>query len=65
MECTCGVNLQRWMTLYLKSIKVDGHAKYSIEKINALPTVIGCVVSLLVSNDFSILLTRPARNFSG
>ncbi|KAJ5584268.1 major facilitator superfamily domain-containing protein [Penicillium hispanicum] len=43
MECTCGVNLQRWMTLYLKSVKVDEHAKYNIEKINALPTVIGCV----------------------
>ncbi|QKX54969.1 uncharacterized protein TRUGW13939_02059 [Talaromyces rugulosus] len=43
MECTCGVNLQRWMTLYLKSVKVDGHAKYSVEKINNLPTVVGCV----------------------
>lgn len=47
MECTCGVNLQRWMTLYLKSLKVDGRYKYSIEKINNLPTVVGCTVSVL------------------
>ncbi|KAE8388716.1 major facilitator superfamily domain-containing protein [Aspergillus alliaceus] len=52
MECTCGVNLQRWMTLYLKSLKVNGHNKYSIEKINNLPTIIGCVelVWMLVSS---------------
>ncbi|OKL61274.1 hypothetical protein UA08_03349 [Talaromyces atroroseus] len=43
MELTCGVNLQRWMTLYVKSLKVDGHYKYSVEKINNLPTVVGCV----------------------
>ncbi|KAL2402444.1 MFS transporter PfmaC [Exophiala dermatitidis] len=42
MELTCGVNLQRWMTLYIRSLKVDGHAKYSVEKINAIPTVVGC-----------------------
>jgi ACS family pantothenate transporter-like MFS transporter len=56
MECTCGVNLQRWMTLYLKSVKVDGHAKYSVEKINNLPTVVGCVVSISCST-YSSLLT--------
>lgn len=49
MECTCGVNLHRWMTLYLKSVKVDGHTKYSVEKVNNLPTVVGCVVGILVS----------------
>ncbi|GAD95623.1 pantothenate transporter, putative [Paecilomyces variotii No. 5] len=42
MELTCGVNLQRWMTLYLKSLKVDGHYKYSTEEINDLPTIVGC-----------------------
>ncbi|KAJ6116829.1 hypothetical protein N7512_006554 [Penicillium capsulatum] len=42
-ELTCGVNLNRWMSLFLKSLKVDGHAKFSIEQINDLPTVIGCV----------------------
>ncbi|KAF7590246.1 hypothetical protein BBP40_003130 [Aspergillus hancockii] len=41
MQGACGVDLQRWMTLYLKSLKVDGHLKYSVEKINNLLTVIG------------------------
>ncbi|OOF93301.1 hypothetical protein ASPCADRAFT_53414 [Aspergillus carbonarius ITEM 5010] len=52
MELSCGVSLSRWMTLYLKSLKVDGRPKYSIEKINSLPTVMGCVemVWLLVSS---------------
>lgn len=45
LELTCGVNLNRWMTLFLKSVKVDGHPKYSVEKVNSLPTVIGCGVS--------------------
>lgn len=58
MECTCGVNLQRWMTLYLKSLKVDGRPMYSIEKINDLPTVIGCVVS------FRLGLTTPLFNIN-
>ena len=51
MELTCGTNLQRWMTLYLKSLKVDGHYKYSLTKINSLPTVIGCVVRIFGPSD--------------
>ncbi|KAJ6445401.1 Protein phosphatase 2C [Purpureocillium lavendulum] len=43
LELTCAVNLQRWMGLWLKSLKENGHPKYSIEQINALPTVIGCL----------------------
>ncbi|KAE8141391.1 major facilitator superfamily domain-containing protein [Aspergillus pseudotamarii] len=39
MECTGGVNLQRWMALYLKSLNANGYHKYSIEDINNLPTV--------------------------
>ncbi|UNI23893.1 hypothetical protein JDV02_009685 [Purpureocillium takamizusanense] len=42
-ELNCAVNLQRWMGLWLKSLKENGHPKYSIEEINALPTVIGCL----------------------
>ncbi|KGO77033.1 Major facilitator superfamily domain, general substrate transporter [Penicillium italicum] len=60
MECTCGVNLQRWMTLFLKSLKVHGHPKYTIQKINSLPTVIGCVelawllISSTVADHFKV-----------
>ncbi|KAF5587214.1 major facilitator superfamily transporter [Fusarium pseudocircinatum] len=42
MELTCGVNLQRWMTLWTKSLRVDGKPKYSTEKVNAIPTAVGC-----------------------
>ncbi|RKK95493.1 hypothetical protein BFJ68_g14779 [Fusarium oxysporum] len=42
MELTCGVNLQRWMTLWIKSLCIDGKPKYSTEKVNAIPTVVGC-----------------------
>ncbi|KAF4340444.1 major facilitator superfamily transporter [Fusarium beomiforme] len=42
MELTCGVNLQRWMTLCIKSLRVDGKPKYSTEKVNAIPTAVGC-----------------------
>ncbi|KAJ0413156.1 major facilitator superfamily domain-containing protein [Aspergillus carlsbadensis] len=60
MECTCGVNLQRWMTLYLKSLMVDGKPRYSIEKINSLPTVVGCVelAWLLLSSTLADTLKR-------
>lgn len=44
MELTCGVNLQRWMTLWIKSLRVDGKPKYSTEKVNAIPTAVGCTV---------------------
>ncbi|EKV21290.1 Major facilitator superfamily domain, general substrate transporter [Penicillium digitatum] len=62
MECTCGVNLQRWMTLYLKSLKVDGHPRYSIGKINSLPTVIGCIelAWLLISSTLADYLKMRA-----
>ncbi|KAK1142618.1 hypothetical protein N8T08_007422 [Aspergillus melleus] len=62
MECTCGVNLQRWMTLYLKSLKVDGRPMYSIEKINSLPTVVGCVelAWLLLSSTLADFLKMRA-----
>lgn len=43
LELTCAVNLQRWMALWLKTLKENGHPKYSVEQINALPTVIGCL----------------------
>ncbi|KAL4779338.1 major facilitator superfamily domain-containing protein [Aspergillus varians] len=59
MECTCGVNLQRWMTLFLKSLKkADGKPLYSIEKINDLPTVVGCVelAWLLISSTLADFL---------
>lgn len=36
--------MNRWMSLFLKSLRVDGHPKFSIEQINDLPTVMGCVV---------------------
>lgn len=67
MECTCGVNLQRWMTLYLKSLMVDGRPKYSIEKINDLPTVIGCVelVWLFVSSSLADFLKERAPVIAG
>ncbi|KAF5684620.1 major facilitator superfamily transporter [Fusarium denticulatum] len=42
MELTCGVNLQRWMTLWIKSLRVDGKPRYSTEKVNAIPTAVGC-----------------------
>ncbi|EWG54142.1 hypothetical protein FVEG_17254 [Fusarium verticillioides 7600] len=42
MELTCGVNLQRWMTLWIKSLRVDEKPKYSTEKVNAIPTAVGC-----------------------
>ncbi|KAH7258923.1 major facilitator superfamily domain-containing protein [Fusarium redolens] len=42
MELTCGVNLQRWMTLWIKSLRDDGKPKYSTEKVNAIPTAVGC-----------------------
>ncbi|KAI2929243.1 hypothetical protein CBS147321_10841 [Aspergillus niger] len=67
MECTCGVNLQRWMTLYLKSLTVDGRPKYSIEKINDLPTVVGCVelVYLLTSSTLADSLQLRAPIIAG
>ncbi|RAH65874.1 MFS general substrate transporter [Aspergillus aculeatinus CBS 121060] len=62
MECTCGVNLQRWMTLYLQSLKVDGRPRYSNQKINSLPTVIGCVelAWLLISSTLADFLNVRA-----
>ncbi|KAG9502053.1 hypothetical protein J7337_007765 [Fusarium musae] len=45
MELTCGVNLQRWMTLWIKSLRIDGKPKYSTEKVNAIPTAVGCTLS--------------------
>ncbi|CAG8925386.1 unnamed protein product [Penicillium salamii] len=67
MECTCGVNLQRWMTLYLKSLKVDGHPRYTIEKINSLPTVVGCVelAWLLLSSTLADFLQVRAPIIAG
>lgn len=47
MQLTCGANIQTWMTLYLKSLKVDGIPKYSTASVNVLPTIVGAVVSSL------------------
>ena len=66
MECTCGVNLQRWMTLYLESLNANGHHKYSIEDINNLPTVVGCTVSILPATMLLPLANLGSlRNWSG
>ncbi|KAH8705509.1 major facilitator superfamily domain-containing protein [Talaromyces proteolyticus] len=67
MELTCAVNLQRWMTLYLKSLKVNGHYKYSTEKINALPTIIGCaeLVWMILSATLVDKYQTPALVFLG
>lgn len=32
------------MALWLKTLKENGHPRYSVEQINALPTVIACLV---------------------
>ncbi len=45
LELTCGVSLQRWMVLWLSSIKVDGVPKYDVPQVNWLPVGIGGAVS--------------------
>ncbi|OXG13285.1 hypothetical protein C367_06168 [Cryptococcus neoformans Ze90-1] len=42
-ELTCGVNLQRWVTLYLDSLYVNGHKKYSVQQVNNLPTLVNAL----------------------
>lgn len=41
LELTCGVSLQRWMVLWLSSVKVNGHKKYSVPEVNFMPVGIG------------------------
>lgn len=65
MELTCGVNLQRWMTLWIKSLRVDEKPKYSTEKVNAIPTVVGCTVSHLSHICCPLVNKTSSRALSG
>lgn len=49
VELTCGNQIMRWMGLWLKDQKLpNGKHRFSAQQVNALPTVVGVVVRILV-----------------